>query len=86
MLSDTKISCSWVSSSEILTDGVSKNVKYDPLSAPIFFKGHNLSHFGLFVLGSTHFLQIFGLWVKIENMSFWTRMYRKPTEKKAKGR
>ena len=52
---------------------------------PIFFHGINLSHFGLFVLGSTHFLQsIFGLWVKTKNMSFCTRMYMKPTKKQAK--
>ena len=42
---------------------------------PIFESGCNLSHFGLFELGSTLFLQsFFGLWVKIENMSFFNRM------------
>ena len=30
--------------------------------------------------------EFFGLWVKIENMSVCTRMYRKPTEKQAKSR
>ena len=47
--------------SEISVDDVRTEVRYDHLSAPNFWKGYNLSHFGLFVLGSTYFLQSFGV-------------------------
>ena len=54
---------------------------------PIFDWGYNLSDFGLLGLGYTRFLQSFlGFRVKIENMSFCARTYRKNTEKKSKSR
>ena len=46
--------------SEISAEGDITEVRYDYFPAPDIFCGCNLSRFGLFLLGSTRFLQSFG--------------------------
>ena len=52
---------------------------------PISEWGSDLSHFGLFVLGSAHFLQSF-LGYGSKKSEIFYGIYRKPTYKQAKNR